>query len=682
MNILIIAEKPKVAEKIAAAIGKPSKKAINKVSYYEIETKKDTIRVASAVGHLFSLKAKEKGGGYPVFGVEWAPSSEVSKKSLFSKKYLDVLKKLAKDSDVLVNACDYDVEGSLIGGNVIRFLGKGKKAKRMLFNTLTADELKNAFSNLHALDESTISAGETRHVLDWLWGINASRALINSIKSAGAFRIMSIGRVQGPALHFLSEREKKILAFKPTPYWVVFFNSEGVEFIHEKERFLSEKEAGFVFKKCGKTALVDKIVKQKFKQLPPNPFDLTSLQLEAYKLFGFAPTRTLQLAQELYEEALISYPRTSSQQLSSKLDLKKIIKQLGSQPMFSDSVVELLKKGKLVPKEGSKSDPAHPAIHPTGEKPGRISPESLKLYELIVRRFLSCFGESALREKQKIVLNNNDEKFVASGAFTIERNWFDLYEPFLRLNEALLPPFKEGAKVKVEDLSKVEKETQPPQRFTPASAIKKLETLNLGTKATRASIIQTLFDRGYLSGKSIQVTPLGLKVAESLFKHVPQLTSEELTRHFEDEVQAIQDEKRSSAVVISEGEKELTKIIKEFKANEKEIGEALLSSVRETVKQESVLGKCLKCEKGELAIRRSRFGLFVACNAYPECKTTFSLPKNALSKPTGKTCEHCKIPIILVIRAGKRPFEMCLTSNCKSKESWVSYKKERKAPAD
>ncbi|NUN11939.1 DNA topoisomerase I [Candidatus Micrarchaeota archaeon] len=682
MNILVIAEKPKVAEKIASALGKPSKKIEGGVSYYELTKGKDLVRIASAVGHLYSLKSKEKGSTYPVFDIEWVPSSDVNARADFTKKYFNLLKKLVKESDVLVNACDYDVEGSLIGGNVIRFLGKGKDAKRMLFNTLTADDLRASFDSLKKLDESTISAGETRHILDWLWGINASRALITAIKKAGAFRIMSIGRVQGPSLHFLAEREKQILSFVPKKYWVLSIHVKKTEFLHEKDRFFDETEAQKALNNCSKEGIVKSVQRKKFKQLPPKPFDLTALQLESYKVFGFAPTRTLQLAQELYEAALISYPRTSSQKLPAQLNLKKIIEKLSNQPMFSESTEKLLKQPKLVPYEGEKSDPAHPAIHPTGEKPSDVSAEALKLFELIGRRFLACFGESAVRERQTVLIDCG-EKFSTTGSVTIERNWFEHYEKFLRLDEITLPEFTEGEKVKIEKLEKTEKETQPPNRFTPASAIKKLESLNLGTKATRASIIQTLFDRNYLSGKSIEVTPLGLKVADSLSKFVPQLTSEELTRHFEEEMEDIQNEKRKSKDVIVEGEKALMKIVEEFKANERELGEQLLSAMNETQRQESLLGKCAKCEKGDLAIKKSRFGLFVGCNAYPECKTTYSLPRDSLVKPTGKTCEFCKVPIITVIRRGKRPFNMCLTRDCKSKESWTKkpyVKKEVDTP--
>src|SRR3989344_4875324 len=211
---LIIAEKPTVAEKIAAALGKNTRKAVGGVAYYEVPGKNAV--VAPAVGHLFSLHQKTPGSGYPVFEIEWVPGFE---------------------ADEVVNACDWDVEGSTIGGNIIEFLAKGKKAERMFFSTLTKEDLTEAYENLKPLDIPFLRSGQTRHTLDWLWGINVSRALMGAIRKAGVFRIMSMGRVQGPALAFLSEKELKIKSFVSTPYWQVFAYAQRVEFLHKQNRF-------------------------------------------------------------------------------------------------------------------------------------------------------------------------------------------------------------------------------------------------------------------------------------------------------------------------------------------------------------------------------------------------------------------------------------------------------------
>ncbi|HIH20195.1 TPA: DNA topoisomerase I [Candidatus Micrarchaeota archaeon] len=673
---LIIAEKPTVAEKIAAALGKNTRKAVGGVAYYEVPGKNAV--VAPAVGHLFSLHQKTPGSGYPVFEIEWVPGFEADKKSDYSKKYYTLLKKLAKEADEVVNACDWDVEGSTIGGNIIEFLAKGKKAERMFFSTLTKEDLTEAYENLKPLDIPFLRSGQTRHTLDWLWGINVSRALMGAIRKAGVFRIMSMGRVQGPALALLSEKELKIKSFVSTPYWQVFAYAQGVEFLHKQNRFLDEKQAEKALENSDKNASVKSVEKQKFKQLPPFPFDLTSLQIEAYAAIGFTPTKTLELAQELYEAAAISYPRTSSQKLPAKLNHEKIIKQLEEQKELAVFSKKLQEQKRFVPHEGPKDDPAHPAIYPTGVYP-KASKDASRLYQLIARRYLSTFAKPALREKQKVILQSGSEEYATDGVTTSEKGWFEFYEPFLRLKEKQLPEFNEGGKIKVDKIEIVEKQTQPPQRYTEASIIKALEEENLGTKATRAEIIKTLYDREYVSGKSIEVTPLGLSVFQAMEKHVPEIISPDLTRQFEGEMEEIQAEKKTSEQVLEKGKAILKKLLTSFKKDEGEIGGELLEAVNQTQKQSSELGECTKCGKGKIVIKRSRFGVFAACDQYPDCKTTFPLPKNSLPKPTGKACEFCKAPVITVIRRGRRPFNMCLTPNCESKKDW-GQKWVKKAP--
>ena len=669
---LIISEKPKVAEKIANALGKATRKVSGGVAYYEIPDR--GVVVAPAVGHLFSLKQKKPGSGYPVFDIEWVPSFESSKASAFTKKYFDLLKKTAAKADEVVNACDWDVEGSTIGGDTIEFLARGKKAKRMFFSTLTSEDLREAYENLQPLDVPTIEAGQARHTLDWLWGINVSRALMSAIRKAGVFRIMSMGRVQGPALAFLSKRENAIKSFVSTPYWQLFAWAKATQFTHVKDRFLEKREAEKALKNSSKNAFVKSVERHKFKQMPPFPFDLTSLQIEAYAALGFAPTRTLTLAQELYEAAVISYPRSSSQKLPSKLNHEKIIRQLEGQKSLGALARQLHEEKRFVPHEGPKSDPAHPAIHPTGLPP-EGSKDAQRLYELIARRYLASFAKPALREKKKVVLKSGTEEYRADGVSTQSQGWFEFYRPFLRLKEKELPDFLEGERVHIEKFELLEKQTQPPFRYNQASIIKALEEENLGTKATRAEIIQTLFDRDYVSGKAIEVTPLGLSVFQAMQKHVPEIISPDLTRQFEGEMEEIQEEKKTKKQVLEKGEAVLGKVLRNFKKDEKEIGQELLGAVNETRKQASELGACPKCGKGQIVLKRSKFGIFAACNQYPDCKNAFSIPKNALIKPTGKQCEFCKTPVILVIRKARKPFEMCLTVNCESKKNWKNWGK-------
>jgi len=224
MYELIITEKPSSAQKIAESLSegkKPEKKAENKVFYYILKHKKQDIVVASAVGHLFGLKEKEKKGWtYPTFDVKWIPSSEI-KNAEYTGKYIHLLQKLSQKADKFTVATDYDLEGEVIGYNIVRFICKRKNAKRMKYSTLTKDELIESYEKASKhLDWPQVEAGLTRHELDYYYGINLSRALTLSIKnSTGRFKVMSSGRVQGPTLAILAQREKEIKAFISKPFW-------------------------------------------------------------------------------------------------------------------------------------------------------------------------------------------------------------------------------------------------------------------------------------------------------------------------------------------------------------------------------------------------------------------------------------------------------------------------------
>ena len=671
---LIISEKPSQAQKIAEALAdvKPKKIVEDKVSYYELTHKGKKILVGCAVGHLFNLREKnKKGWTYPVFDTEWAPAYELNKNSEFTKKYIDTLSKLADKSDEFVVACDFDLEGSLIGYNILRFIANKKDGKRMKFSTLTKEELQESYEHASEhLDFPLINSGEARHVIDWVFGINLSRALTLSVKNATkSFKILSSGRVQGPTLKILSERELEIQKFKPKPYWELEALGD-VHAQHEKGKFWQEKEVKKIYQKVKdeKSAVVKKITKKTQLQSPPNPFDLTSLQLEAYRLFRINPKDSLALAQSLYTKAYISYPRTSSNQFPLNMNIKSLLQKIAKQKEYAKLIQELLEKDKIKPNNGKKTDPAHPPIHPTGVEPKKLSEKENKIYDLVVRRTLATLAEPAKRESVSAELDIKKEPFIANGIRTVEPGWHRFYGQYAKFDEINLPDVKEGDVTKVKKINLLSKETQPPKRFTPASVIKELENRNLGTKATRSQILEALYQRNYIAGQSIQVTNLGLKTVQTLDKYCPEILDEEMTRKLEQDMEEIREKKETKEKVIDEAEKHLSKILKHFKENELKIGKALSEANIETLKQESKIGPCPECKKGTLQIKKGKFGLFIACNRYEEgCKITFSLPSNALVKPTEKICKECGFPEILVIRKARKPQTICLNLDCKTK---------------
>ncbi|MFH1094667.1 MAG: DNA topoisomerase I [Candidatus Micrarchaeota archaeon] len=674
---LIIAEKPKVAEKIAQALAEGpvlKEKGKGQASYFIVRRKGIEIAIAPAVGHIYGLAEKNKTGyTYPVFDIEWKPAYEAEKEADYTKGYVQTLEMLGKKADEVVVACDYDIEGSLIGYNALRYACRkeAKDGRRMKFSALTAGDLVDAYENREALDVPNAQAGEARHMLDWFYGINLSRALMGAIKSAGKFQVMSIGRVQGPALKLLADREKAIEAFVSTPYWELTCHIDGVEFKHEKDRFTDKGEAqkALAASEPGPHSIIN-IVKKPYEQMPNPPFDLTSLQVEAYRQFKFAPTQTLEMAQTLYEQSMISYPRTSSQKLPAKLNLGKIVQALGKQPEYASLCQQLVSAQRFKPYEGKKEDPAHPAIHPTGQQ-GSVGERERKLYDLIVKRFLACMAPPAKRESQRVKARCGSEGFNTAGSRTLEPGWFEFYKPYVKLEDIVLPGWKEGQAVLAKEFRNTEKKTQPPKRFTPASVISELEDHDLGTKATRAVVVDTLFKRGYLTGKtSITVTGFGKSVCDIMGKYSPEILDEELTRGIEKEMEAIQDKSIGPDVVVEDGKKILTVILEKFKSQEKAVGSDLAVALTGAREAASRLGTCPACGQELRKIHLRTGSQFVGCSGYPTCRQTYPLPQGALIEALGTVCEKCHTPRIKVIRKGRKPFDMCLSPSCETKKDW------------
>ncbi len=1243
---LIIAEKPDAAMRLALALAesKLNKKTSKYgVDYYEFYRGKRKFLVAPAVGHLFNLKQKGKGWGYPIFDVEWVPSFRAVKKSAFSEKYFRTMEEVAKNASGFIIACDMDIEGSTLGYNILRFICKKNDAKRMKFSTLTKPDLVKSYEEIMPhLDWQNIESGEVRHILDFYYGINTSRALTSSIKKAASrFALLTTGRVQGPILSILAEREAEIKKFIPTPYWQIqaklLIDKQEIIAEYEKEKLWEKGEAEKIRKESDSSkAIVEDVAKKQYRQSPPSPFNVTSLQTEAYRFFGYSPQQTMQIAQRLYTAAYLSYPRTSvdwkdtlyiidssgltqrvkigefidsmmresdqiisdgdSEELevhgiktfsvnaeSNKVEIKDIkklirhpieedlyeiatregkkvratkshslftfkngkivsiptkeleigdfivaiknmdsdygvedinlleravklnmIKEIsithikgtsiydltykmknGNDYRFRDAIpldvllehinykdilnlplkiraragknkfempikqkmtpelarllgyfdsegckwmkggckatyevclaqenedvlkdmvycvnsvfdinlspvryrnntnkirlygksffnifrllgcdgnhltkstsdlilsgsritvakylkaffagdgyvhlsgegmcyvttsenladsisfllsrrgiqsrilevepverrrmkskvfiigiygrsntgrfseeigfvkdfhknqaarlspkvnessttfesvpkelidwssfiagvsdvgkrytgvyhtktitlaqVSRIKEHKsnpyleeiysfltsdislsqivsiekvapttqfvydisvegnenfvggfgqillhnsseklppsinyremlqslaqikryaplakallalaiLKPNEGKNIDPAHEAIHTTVEVPNleKLRTQERNIYDLVARRILATFAGEAMRESMQVKMNIGKHLFSTTGRRTLERGWMQYYGPYAKAEEIILPDLKKGDTAKVSKVEMLSKETSPPPRYSQAAMIKELDKRNLGTRATRASILQTLYDRHYVSDKSIKVTDLGMAVASTLKKYVPDLVDEKLTRSFEKDIEKIYEGKAKKEKIYGEAKKALTKISNEFKEHEEKIGKELGKAIIITQEDRSTLGPCKVCG-GNLKALFSIFTKksFAGCSNYsrckicgfskkackckckicggekgkckdawkekvwvPTCSVGFPLPGQGTYQRLDKICDKCGTPMIRVIRLGKRPFNMCLDPKCETKKDW------------
>ncbi len=275
--------------------------------------------------------------------------------------------------------------------------------------------------------------------------------------------------------------------------------------------------------------------------------------------------------------------------------------------------------------------------------------------------------------------------FTKKGTEIKKSSWLEIYP--IKIKETSLPNI--DGNVKIIDSRIEEKQTNPPNRYSPASIISELEKRNLGTKATRASILETLYYRNYIKDQSIKATPLGISLIETLEKHSPIIIDEALTREFEKGMGSIQSSKKfykeKEEKILDTAKKTIIKISKQFKKEEKEIGKELLTAnlkLREEQKKENALNICPICKKGNLGITYSRKTKrqFVACDAYPKCKTTFSLPPNAGIKKEGKNCEACGFPKLISIKRGRKPWRFCFNPQCSTnKERIEAYRRKKES---
>lgn len=674
---LTICEKPDAARKIAHAIGSEECRTVRVggVEFHVANDGKRTYVVCSALGHMYTIEdltANRK--VYPVFDVEWIPL-----KSKRVHSILNVVGKLARNASSFINACDYDQEGEVIGYNILKYACNNKhdKAFRAKFSTLTDDELRDAFASMQqGISDGLARAGRTRHMLDFLYGVNLSRALSQSFyRISRRFRNLTIGRVQGPTLSFVVEREITIRSHVPVPFWEIAAkfvkNDQVFDAYYAYGRIYRLAEAEQIVLACkGRDGRVDDLKGMTIEQKPPAPFNLGDLQHEAFRLFHFSPSYTLSIAEKLYLDALVSYPRTSSQKLKSKsVNYRRIVQNISRINAYS-MAGELL-RGRMVPHEGSKDDPAHPAIHPTGEYPKRrLAGVEWKLYDLIVKRFLSTFGEPASVNRNEVLIDVNGYKFRANGRNIMQEGWMLYYNPYVNLHEIKLPELRVNERVENREVKSTQEFTKPPARYNQASLLERMESENIGTKATRSEIIRTLLERGYMN-ESIEPTELGFAVVECLRTYAPDIVSTELTREIErglDEVESMLSDDRC----VKDAVTKLKNTLSVFKSKENEIGREMRRALAQTAIAQNVIGSCPLCKDGHLRIIRSKQSgkRFAGCSNFGKgCKGSMPLPQKGAVRKSKSPCKICKWPIVYVRFASRKyAWKLCININCPGKK--------------
>ena len=607
--------------------------------------------VAASGGHIRDLPKKN-------IGINIKKNFEPKYQIIKGKEIaVEALVSAAKKAKMVFLAPDPDREGEAITWHLAAILGiKDKdKIKRVEFNEITKNAVIHAIENPRDIDMKRVDAQQARRILDRIVGYKLSPLLWKKIRKG-----LSAGRVQSVAVRLICEREALIKKFVPQEYWSIVANLSADEkaftaklFSKADEKVIipNKESADGILKEINSNDFViTKIVKKEQRRNPSAPFITSTLQQESYRKLGFSTKKTMVLAQQLYEgielekgvtTGLISYMRTDSTRIAveAQNEARALIeKEYGAKYLPKEPKIYKAKK---------QAQDAHEAIRPTyfenkpSEIAGSLSPDQLKLYTLIWNRFLASQMESAILDQTAVDVSVGDYIFRANGSIIKFDGFIAVYmeghdEDEEDEKEGLLPEMSEGQKLKLLSIDPNQHFTQPPPRYTEASLVKELEQKGIGRPSTYSPIIATVQDRGYVEneGRMLKPTELGVTVNEQLVKHFPVIMDPEFTAHMEDDLDKILEGTLNWVEVIREFYEPFEKTLKEAETGMEKIKKEIMTEE-----------KCEKCGK-QMMIRSGRFGDFLACSGYPQCKTIKPLPGSPEAQEVKEVCDKCGKPMV------------------------------------
>ena len=667
MRRLIISEKNHAARRIALILSDNTQKSRSVAGTPVLTFKKgdDEYFVLGLRGHIIELD-------YPAQYNNWdaVPPKDLvyakpeKKVDPTAKKIMNALKDLALGADQIIVATDFDREGELIGVEALQEAGTQKSVKRARFSALTKYEIEQAFADLKELDYKLAAAAETRQLIDLAWGAALTRFISLASGRLGK-DFLSVGRVQSPTLALITDKEKDILSFKPTPYWLVAAELEkGEKFKanHKQGKFLDKDKAhqAFARAKQAKTASVTTADAKENDEWPPVPFSTTLFLMEANKL-GLTAAQAMKIAEGLYQDGYISYPRTDNTVYPQSLGLRGILEKLKKSDLGKEAE-EILSQETIRPSRGKKSTTDHPPIYPVeAAKKGELKGHMWDVYELVTRRFLATLAPPCKSRTTNVDLDIGGETFVSEAYQILSPGWRKYY-PYYRATEVFLPALSVGDVANVLSVTSTEKKTTPPDRYSQGTLIKKMEELGLGTKSTRHETIQKLFDRSFVQGnRMIEPTESGIAVISALEQHAKDITNVKMTSHLESDMDMIANGELEQAEVVEESQAMLEDIMEVLEKHKKEIGE----DIRKALREQHTLGTCPKCGTGQLTqIRLRNGGTFAGCSNYPACSNTYPLPVGMLIQGTDFKCDVCGAPKIRMIARGQSPVVICIDPSC------------------
>jgi DNA topoisomerase-1 len=585
--------------------------------------------VKASVGHIRDLPKSNKNAIDIPAG--FVPHYEIS---AGKEKVVSELKKLTAKASEVVLATDPDREGEAIAWHVAEATGI-KKPKRVVFHEITKSAVQEAIEHPRDIDEDLLKAQEARRVLDRLFGYDLSGLIWKKVRYG-----LSAGRVQSPALRILMEREREIRAFIPETFWTItallatkdkseieFTCSEEPRDKKEMDRILAAGKK----KKEGNWEVVS-VKETEAKRTPKPPFITSTLQQSASTRLGFAPSRTMMLAQRLYEAGHITYMRTDSTTLSKEAQ-KAALSEINSKYGKEYAQARVFKT------KSKSAQEAHEAIRPTkiSSVSAGANDEQKKLYKLIWQRTVASQMTDAKILRTKIIANikeDNIPDFTVNGSRILFDGWLKA-DPESRGEDVELPKISEKDSLTLKDINAEEKQTQPPNRYTEAGLVKELEKRGIGRPSTYASTIKTLVDRGYVEkeGRTLFPTDTGDVVSSFLEKHFAKYISDSFTAEMENNLDDM-----------ANGKKEYVKTLQDFYDS---FRKAVKS--KEDIEKITTLGdadesiKCPKCS-GYMVIKLGKTGKFLSCAKFPDCMGARTIEGKELEGPkeTGEDCPKCK----------------------------------------
>ena len=658
---VIVAEKNISARRIAQILASGKRVTEKKEGGVSTYSFGDTVTIGLR-GHVVEVDFEP---GYQNWRSDrYTPRSLIDAKMVkvpTEKRIVYILQKLAKQADRITIATDFDTEGELIGKeafDLIRAASLTIPVDRARFSAITPQEIGSAFAKTTALDFALAAAGEARQSVDLMWGASLTR-FISLAARRGGQNILSVGRVQTPTLSMIVDREKEIESFVPEPYWQLSLLTEKagqeVEARHTNGRFKEKAAARQAYEGTIPPLLVTDVRTGTKQDRAPSPFDTTAFIVAAARL-GFSAANAMRIAEDLYMNGFISYPRTDNTIYPPSLDITGILRTLQNSP-FRKDVEWVMAHRRDLPTRGKKSSTDHPPIHPTAAASrDAVGDDAFRIYELVLRRFLATLTTDAQWKTQKVLFSAGGEEYTATGGQLLEPGWHTVY-PFSEAKETILPPFVVGENLPIKDVTLDEKETQPPARYTQSRLIQRMEELGLGTKSTRHEVIAKLVSRKYVEGNPLRPTQVGRVVTESLEQHADTITKPDMTRTLEAHMQQIKESRRTREDVVKESRQMLHEAFDQLEAHGRAIGDDILGRTAEELN----LGACPVCGSGTLAIKHLRGSTqFIGCSRYPECTFNIGLPVTqwGWAVRTDEVCGKHRLSFVRLVRKGARPWDI------------------------